>query len=146
MFLVFVRKIENFSHTDTHHPTATSHPNTQPNTPPHNTEPPNHQTHNPHPTHTQPTHSTPHPTPQTSVPLASSSCQGYRKTPMRDTSPPCLWIMGSSEKDRKACIIIIILDMIIIVTVTFIIIVIIRGSNHNALCVLLPSGTFLHDI
>ena len=60
--------------------------------------------------------------------------------------------MGSSEKDRKACmracIIIIILYMIIIiVTVTFtIIIVIIRGSNHCATCMPLPSDTFHHNI
>ena len=85
-------------------------------------------------------------------PLASSSCQGYQKTPKRDTLPPCLWIMGSSEKDRKACmracISIIILDIIItIVTVTFtVIIVIIRGSNHYAICMPLPSDTFHHNI
>ena len=84
-FLIFFfRKIENFSHHTTPNHRTTEPPNTQPN-----------------------------PTPQASVPLASSSCQGNQKTPKRDTLPPCLWIMGSSEKDRKACIMI-----IIIVTVT----------------------------
>ena len=60
--------------------------------------------------------------------------------------------MGSSEKDRMACmrarISIVILDIIIIiVTVTFtVIIVIIRGSNHYAICMPLPSDTFHHNI
>ena len=54
--------------------------------------------------------------------------------------------MGSSENDRKACVVI--LDMtIIIVTITFIIIiVIIRGSSHYATCMPLPSDTFHHNI
>ena len=78
-------------------------------------------------------------------PLARSSAQGNQMT--RDPLPLCLWIMGSSQKDRKACIISI-LDMIIIIaTVTFIIIiVIIRGSNHYATCMLLPCDTFHHNI
>ena len=62
-------------------------------------EPPNHQ-HTTHPTQ----HPKPNPTHQASEPLASSACQGYHKTPNRDTLPPCLWIVGSSEKvARHAC-------------------------------------------
>ena len=56
---------------------------------------------------TQHTTHPPNPIPQASGPLASSSCLGHLKTPKRDTMPPCLWIMWSSEKDRKACTIII---------------------------------------
>ena len=45
--------VENFSHHDTRHPTAPSHPTTQPNSPPHNTEPLNRPT-------TQPRNTTQH--------------------------------------------------------------------------------------
>ena len=65
-------------------------------------------------------------------------------TPKRDTLPQYLWIMGSSEKDRKACMH---ACIIIIATVTFItIIVIIHGSNHYATCMPLKSDNFHHNI
>ena len=49
-------------------------------------------------------HPTPNPTPQASVPLASSSCQGYHKTPKRETLPPCLWHhhLAGLPEDAKA--------------------------------------------
>ena len=73
--------------------------NQPPNPTPHHTTPNHRTTEPPNPTTQHSTHP-PNPTPQASVPLASSSCQGYHKTPKRDTLPPCLWRQHRADSEQ----------------------------------------------